>query len=135
MSPKMHRRFCLPYLKRMVDALYSEGIVLFLHADSNWTLHLESFKELPPHSVVLELDGATDIFKAKEVLDGHICLLGDVPCTRLTIGNVEDVKVYCRRLVNVIGEGGGFILGSGCTVPINAKTENVEAMLQAVRKS
>ena len=54
MSPKMHRRFCLPYLKRMVDALYSEGIVLFLHADSNWTLHLESFKELPPHSVVLE---------------------------------------------------------------------------------
>ncbi len=134
MSPKMFRRFCLPYLKRMVDALYPAGIVLFLHADSDWTVHLESLKELPRHSVVLELDGSTDIFKAKRILDGHICLLGDVSSTMLTLASPEEVRAYCQQLITTVGDGGGLILGSGCTLPTSAKRENVDAMLESVRR-
>jgi len=133
MSPAMFKRFVFPYLKLMVDALFPEGIVLFLHADSDWTLHLEGFKELPAHSVVLELDGTTDIVAAKRALAGHTCLLGDVSATRLTLGASEEVGLYCKHLIREIGEGGGFILGSGCTVPLTAKQENVETMLRSVR--
>ena len=32
-----------------------------------------------------------------------------------------------------MGMNGGFILGSGCEVPMNAKPENVAAMIASVR--
>ena len=36
------------------------------------------FRELPRASCVVELDGATDIRKAREVLADHLCIKGDV---------------------------------------------------------
>jgi uroporphyrinogen-III decarboxylase len=33
-----------------------------------------------------------------------------------------------------MGREGGFILGSGCEVPITAKVENVAAMIGAARR-
>ena len=57
-----------------------------LHFDANWDRDLERFKELPAATCVLALDSMTDIFKAKEILGDHMCLLGDVPPRMLTLG-------------------------------------------------
>jgi uroporphyrinogen-III decarboxylase len=42
-----------------------------------------------------------------------------------------EVRAYCRRLISEVGPS-GFILSSGCDVPIDAKYENVKAMVEAV---
>ena len=41
---------------------------------------------------------------------------------------------YCRRLITEVGAGGGFILSSGCTIPVDARPENVAAMLGSVHR-
>ena len=56
---------------------------------------------------------------------------GDVPAPLLTLGTPEDVFAYCKKLIEVVGEGGGFILSSGCSTPYNSKIENVAAMVRA----
>jgi uroporphyrinogen-III decarboxylase len=38
-----------------------------------------------------------------------------------------------RKLINVVGKGGGFILSSGCGIPIDARRENVQAMIETGR--
>ena len=38
-----------------------------------------SFASPPKARCLLALDGKTDIFRAKKILDGHMCILGDVP--------------------------------------------------------
>jgi uroporphyrinogen-III decarboxylase len=38
------------------------------------------------------------------------------------------------KLIQEVGEGGGFILSSGCSVPVDAKTENVKAMIDTAKK-
>nr|AOS48135.1 uroporphyrinogen-III decarboxylase [uncultured bacterium] len=131
-SPRLWERFVFPYYKQMVDAAVEEGAIVVLHFDANWTRDLERLKELPKAKCVLSLDGKTDIFKAKEVLGDHMCIMGDVPARMFSLGAPEEVKDYCRRLMNEIGPG-GFILSSGCDVPIDAKYENVRAMVEAVR--
>jgi uroporphyrinogen-III decarboxylase len=60
-----------------------------------------------------------------------MAIMGDVPPGLLATGTPEEVTAYCRKLIDIVGEGGGFILNSGCETPINSKPENVAAMVRA----
>ena len=108
---KVFERFELPYIKRMVNALVAEGITPILHFDQDWTLDLPYLKELPAGKCIMQLDSTTDIFKAKEILKDHICIMGDVPPALLSLGTTDEVETYCKKLIDVVGEGSGFILG------------------------
>jgi len=133
-SPRVFRELSLPAVKDIAERLAAEGIDTVLHCDGNWDLNLEMLRELPPGRVIMQCDGATDIFKAKEVIGDRICLMGDVPANLLTLGSPSEVDEYCHRLIEEVGRGGGFILSSGCEVPPNARPENVRAMLASVVK-
>jgi len=130
-STQFFERFALPYLKEIVDHFHRAGLRCVIHCDGDWTSMLPYFRELPPRSCILELDGLTDIFRAKAVLGDHLCLKGDVPATLLATGSRDDVLEYCHRLIEEVGRQGGFILSSGCEVPSDAPLENVRAMIEA----
>jgi uroporphyrinogen-III decarboxylase len=134
LSPRQFRELALPEISGIVSGLSRSKVVTVLHCDSDWTPHLEALRELPEKKCVLEFDGATDIFKAKKVLGKSQCLKGDVPGRILSLGTREQVLDYCRKLIEEVGEGGGFILASGCEIPPDAKPENVAAMREAVEK-
>ncbi len=134
MSPRHFRDYAFPSLRSIVQGLVSRGVTPVLHCDGNWDKNLEYLLELPKAKVVLQLDGRTDIFRAKEVLGSHCCLFGDVSPTMLAIGGKQEVTDYCKKLIDVVGADGGFILAAGCEIPANAKPENVKAMIDAVRE-
>jgi uroporphyrinogen-III decarboxylase len=48
----------------------------------------------------------------------------------LSVGRPEDVAAYCRKLIDEVGGDGGFILGSGCSVPPDVRPENFRAMIE-----
>ncbi len=82
----------------------------------------------------LKPTGRPSLFRAKEVLGGHTCLAGDVPPALLTVGGAAEVDEHCRKLIEVVGKGGGFILSNGCTMPPDSKHENVKALIDSVGK-
>ena len=130
---EVFERFEWPFLQRYVDAFLSEGILPWLHFDTDWGMNLPYLKRLPAGRCVCDLDGMTDIFQAKEVLGGHMCISGDVPAALLTLGGPGDVEAYCRRLIDEVGDGGGFMLTTGCECPVNVKAENLRAMVETGR--
>lgn len=132
-SPRLWQRFVLPYYKQLVDAVLEEGTIAVLHFDSDWTRDLEYLKEFPKGKCILSTDGETDLYKAKEVLGDHMCLMGDVPPGMLTLSNPDEVYEYSTKLVKDLGPS-GFILAQGCDIPPDAKPENVKAMISAVHQ-
>ena len=50
----------------------------------------------------------TDIFKAKEILKDHVCIEGNIPSSLLQVGTVQETKDYCKKLIDVVGKGGGL---------------------------
>jgi len=133
-SPRQFMKFSLPSLKTLVEKLAQDGISSILHCDGNWDLNLELMREFPAGRVVMQCDGTSDIFKAKEIIGDRVCIYGDVPANLLALGSPAQVDEYCHRLIEQVGKGGGFILGSGCELAPNAKPENVKVMMQSVVK-
>jgi hypothetical protein len=133
LSPRLWNRFVWPYMKELVDIVAEEGGTPVLHFDANWDREIERLKDLPARKCVLALDGKTDIFRAKKILGGHMCLLGDVPPALLTLGTVDEVRRYCDRLLTEVGPD-GFIMAMGCAIPPDAKFENVKAMVDSVQR-
>jgi hypothetical protein len=130
LSPAMWNRFAWPYFRRLVNEVLDAGLIALLHLDSKWDRELARFRELPKGKCIMATDGETDLFKAKEVLGDHMCLMGDVPATMLCLGSPDEVYEYGTRLIRNLGPE-GFILHSGCDIPANAKLENVQAMVAA----
>ena len=126
-------QFEWPYLQRYVDAFLSEGLTPWFHFDTDWGLNLPYLTQLPKGKCVCDLDGMTDIFKAKEVLGGHMCISGDAPASLLTLGTPEEVREYCQRLIDEVGRDGGFFLTTGCECPVDAKFENVKTMIDVAK--
>jgi hypothetical protein len=129
-SPGMWERFVWPYFRRLVNEVLDSGLIPLLHLDSNWERELGRFREFPKGKIIMALDGETDIFRAREILGDHMCLMGDVPAALFAFGSPAEVYNYSRRLIREIGPE-GFILQSGCDIPANAKLENVQAMVAA----
>ncbi len=133
LSPRLWDRFVWPYMKELVEIVAEEGGAPVLHYDANRDREIDRLKDLPARRCVLELDGKTDIFRAKKILAGHMCLLGDVHPAMLTLGTVADVEAYCNRLFDEVGPD-GFIMAMGCAIPSDAKFENVKAMVDSVQR-
>ncbi len=132
-SPETFKRLVLPSLKRMVHQFIRDGFEILFHLDTDWVPMLPFFRELPPGRYIVELEH-TDIRKAKEILYGHMCVKGNVSSTLLVLGTPQEVEAECRRLIDDLAPGGGFILASGCEVPLEAPLENVKALVRAAEK-
>lgn len=132
-SLDIYERFEYPDMRRMIEAFHAAGLITVTHLDTDYTNNLPYFKDLPPKSVVVELDSTSNIFKAKEMLGGHCCIAGDVPAALTSLGTPEEVEEYCRKLIDVVGRDGGFILSTGCTLPADCRFENLRAMIDTAK--
>jgi len=132
MSQKQFDTFYWPSLKKVMDAFINEGIIQNLFAEGSFNTRLEYVADFPKGSVTWLFD-RTDMFKAKDVLGKNFCIMGNVPSSMLVTGERNDVKEYCKKLIEYCGKGGGYVLTSGST-PENPKMDNLRAMLEAAKE-
>jgi hypothetical protein len=129
MSDAQYETFYWPTFKKVILGIIEAGLVPYLFAEGKYTNRLKTIQDLPKGKVVWLFD-QTDMFKAKEVLGGKACIAGNVPTSLLQVGTARDVKEYCRKLIEVCGKGGGFILTAGASIN-KGKAENLKAMWEA----
>src|SRR5690606_10970664 len=79
MSLKQFEKFYWPGLKGLILGIMEKGLRPLVFFEGDYTNRLEYLLELPKASIWAHMD-MTDIFRAKEVLSGHLCISGNVPC-------------------------------------------------------
>jgi hypothetical protein len=133
MSPKQFSTFYWPQFQKLLLALIKEGLYPHVLWEGDCTSRLEVIKDIPAGKCVYFFE-RTDIFKAKKVLGDTVCIRGNVPVSTLITGTPDDVRAYCKKLFEVVGDGGGLILDAGVGLPDEAKPENVLAMYQFAKE-
>lgn len=132
-SPKHFTEFVAPYLKRIADHLHKAGAPLAgLHicgkTKPNWNVMLDADFDL------WSLD-AVNLAEAKEVAGHRVVLVGNVVPANLLKNTPEQIDEEAKGICqSMLDSPAGFILGSGCEVPINTPPENIDALIMAARK-
>ena len=80
---------------------------------------------------ILELDHKVSLRAAQERIGHRVCLMGNLdPVELLWRGSPAAVNGAAVQAISDT-QGRGFILGTGCEVPVDAPRENLKAMIQA----
>lgn len=129
-SAQAYEKFYHPFYQKVIGAMAEMNVKAYLHNDSDWGGFLHYFKEFPKASCIWDPDHMTGMEKAKEIIGDYMCIEGDVPPGMLSVGTPEECYNYARKIISIVGDK-GFIMSAGCSVPPNAKRENIEAVILA----
>ena len=132
LSKEQFDKFYWPTFKTLVNTLVERGGTPCIFFEGSFTSRLEYLLDFPKGKVLARFD-STDIFRAKDILKGHLCIEGNVPATLLQMGTVDDVKEHCKKLIDYCGKDGGYIL-SPRSATDEVKPENLKAMIEFTKE-
>ncbi len=132
MSDAQFQKFYWPGLKAVVLGLIEEGITPCLFAEGKYSNRLDLVTDLPKGKVYWHFD-QTDMHKAKKLLGGKACIAGNIPSSLIITGTPDQMKAYCKDLIEVCGKDGGFVLTSGAGGH-KGNPDNVRAIVEAVNE-
>jgi hypothetical protein len=128
MSDQHYKTFYWPFLKRAIEGLVEKGVIPVVYCEGDDTPRLKYFAEVPPGKVIFHF-AQMDMAKAKAELGGIAAISGNLPNRLLLTGTPDDVKEYCKKLIDTCGKDGGYIMDTSALLD-EAKPENVKAMFE-----
>jgi uroporphyrinogen-III decarboxylase len=132
MSVDQFKTFYWPSLKALICGLIDNGVIPVVYGEGRETSRLEYYAEIPKGKAIFHI-ATTDIFKAKDVLKDVACISGNIPNSLMTTGTPDDVRAYCKKLIDYCGKDGGYIMDTSALLD-DAKVENVRAMFDFTRE-
>ena len=131
-SPAQFEKFYWPTLKPIIEEIWSRGHQVLFYAEGDWNAHLESFAQLPQQSIVYHVDRG-DIFEVHRKLGDKFCVSGGIPNFLLSYGTPQEVRDYCKKVIDAVAGNGGYILDAGAIMQNDTSAENLRAMTDFVR--
>jgi uroporphyrinogen decarboxylase len=132
-SPKIFDQFAFSPIKDVLKSISEAGGIPSLHICGNTIPILERMVDTGAR--IIELDYKVDLKLAKDMIGERVCIQGNIdPVGILLNGKPSDIERKARECIEKAAKGGGFILSSGCEVPLNTPFENVKAMVSAAKK-
>jgi uroporphyrinogen-III decarboxylase len=132
MSEEQFLMFYWPSLRKVIDAMIDEGMLVCLFAEGSYNTRLDLLNVFPRGAVSWHFD-RTDMAKAKRLLGADCSLEGNIPSSLLVAGSAAEVRAECRRLIEICAPGGGYILSAGAS-PEFPRLENLKAMVETARE-
>jgi hypothetical protein len=132
MSDAQFKEFYWPYLRQGMLALIDKGIIPVVYCEADVESRLQHFADVPPGKVIYHVS-TTDMVKAKAALGGIAAIAGNVPNVLLLSGTPDDVRAYCKKLIDAVGKGGGFIKDAAVMLD-EARPENLKAMIDFTKE-
>jgi len=134
-SPKQFEKFALPYHSRFHEGLQAMGIKRFMfHICGEQTLNLPYLAEVSawPHPSILSFGHEVDLEVAAKYFPEDI-IYGNIEPAVIQTGSPQQIYELCRLAIEKGRKAqGGFILGTGCALPVTSPPLNVFALTKTV---
>jgi uroporphyrinogen-III decarboxylase len=129
MSDKQFDKFYWPSLKKFIEELIKEGIMVNMFAEGKYQRRLDYIHDFPNGWVHWMFD-QTNMADAKRIVGKTCSISGNVPSSVMCTGTAKEVKEYCRKLIETCAPGGGYLLTGGASAT-ESNPANMRAMMEA----
>ena len=132
-SPAMFGQFIAPRLKLLTDLAHSHDTKVMFHSCGSITAFIDALIEIGIHILDPIQVSAANMNPAhiKAKYGSRICLHGSIDTQYvLPQGSPRQVADNVRRMIDILGSGGGFILAPCHVLQTDVPTANVCAMYE-----
>ncbi len=133
-SPKAFREFSLPYLKELVDFIKSRGKGVVVHICGQTNKIWNDVADLGLAG--LSIDNVASLAECKRTVGDKVKILGNVdPAVVMFSGTPLDVRYNTLKcILDGYDSPKGYMVMSGCSLPVDTPKENIQAMMDSVRE-
>lgn len=132
MSPEVYRELIKPQHKRMVAALKSHGSTrVHYHTCGSVYALIDDLIEIGIDALnPIQVNARNmDPARLKDEFGERLAFWGAIDTQRiLPYGSPEEVRAEVRRIIDIMGKGGGYILASVHNIQAEVTPENIAAM-------
>lgn len=133
-SPKVFRELSLPYLKELVEFIHNRGFNPVIHICGQTN---KIWKDCADLGIAgWSIDNVASIRECKELVGDTTKIMGNVdPGSIMYGGTPLDVRIGTLESIRAGWDNPkGFMVMSGCSLPVETPFENIDAMLDTVRE-
>lgn len=131
-SPRLYRKFALPYERKLIRYLhrYDLDIILHICGDTEPILHLLNETEAD----LISID-RVDLSLVINKLSDQMRIIGNFDTSELAFSDPAQIKIRVQTMVkNARHANKGYIAATGCEVPIKTPQENVKAFVNSAKE-
>jgi uroporphyrinogen decarboxylase len=138
-SPKMYRKLLKPIHAELIEHIKKfTKAKIFFHTDGDVFNLIDDFVEIGVdilNPIQTSAGKMSDLQGLKTRYGKNLVLCGAVDTQHiLPQGTPEEVRQEIKRVINILGQGGGYMVASVHTIMHEVPAENVLAMVDAVRE-
>jgi len=131
-SPAVFARFALPYLKRLIGFMHRYDLDIILHICG----------ETEPVLAHIDASG-TDLFSfdrndciaTRGAIGDSVRLIGNIDPQDMLFSHPASIRQKVKETVTAMKDTPkGFVISTGCEIPIKSPPENVKAFIAAARE-
>lgn len=133
-SPKDFREFSLPYLKELIDYVKSYGSNVVVHICGQTDKIWDDVADIGIGGI--SIDNVASLKDCKLAIGHKTKILGNVdPGGVMYSGTPKDVCIKTLEcILDSYDSPKGYVVMSGCSLPVETPFENIEAMMDVVRE-
>jgi uroporphyrinogen decarboxylase len=135
MSPQTFREMFKPRLKAIIDAARGENpdVLIFFHSDGSIMPLIGDFIEMGVDVLNPVQPECVDLAVVTREYGDRLSFWGGIGIQRtMPFGTPADVKEAAKRVIHVLGEGGGLVIAPTHALQPDVPWENVVALFEAV---
>jgi len=112
-SPTQFEEFIAPYLKEAVQCFRKAGAYVIKHTDGNIMPILTYLLDAEPHALhSLDPMAGVDIKEIKEKYGDTIAICGNVDCSLMQTGTLDEIRASAEYCLTHAKPGGGYIFST-----------------------
>lgn len=138
-SPKMYREILKPIHREYIQFIKSRtNAKLFFHTDGDVSSLMEDFVEIGIdilNPIQTSAGAMSDLPTLKKRYGDDLIFCGAIDTSHiLPYGSPAEVRQEVRRVIRILGEGGGYMLAAVHTIQRDVPPENILAMVDAAQE-
>jgi len=137
-SPKLHEEFCLPYDRKLHDALHQLGFKISYHTCGGTQgieeLIVANGTDVSETLAGTSISGNSEPWEFKQKIAGRLALVGGLDqINLLTYGSAAEIRAGVQTLFERVGSEGGYVLSCADHF-FDTPVENLRAYVEAARE-